>query len=202
MKKLLRVWLVMCVGLLCFSGAAFAQQTAQQALTLTVTAPNLLITTATLPNVVQNTAYNQTIQATGGVAPYTFSVSSGNLPTGITLSAAGILSGTPPTTGTYNFTVQVADSETPAATKTQAYTVIVIGKLVFTTSTLPPTLVGQPYTANVSFTGGIAPYTCTVSVGSLPSGLTITTNGLNCVISGTPTSVGTTPFTVQVASAQ
>jgi len=183
--------------------AAFAQQTATQQLTLTVTAPVISIAPSTLPNVVINTPYNQSIVATGGVGPFTYSIAAGALPTGTTInSLTGVISGTPTVAGTYNFTVQAADSETPPATKTQAYTVIVIAKLVFTTTTIPATLIGQPYSADVAFTGGIGPYTCSVSAGSLPTGIALTTVGNNCHLAGTPTVTGAITFTLQVASAQ
>lgn len=82
-----------------------------QAATLTVTpAATVKITTTSLPNGVTQVAYSATLQATGGTLPYTWSVSSGQLPAGLTLSAAGAISGTPTTAGLATFTIQVADS--------------------------------------------------------------------------------------------
>src|ERR1019366_3560193 len=83
----------------------------------------LAITTSGLPQGVVNTAYqNAVLQATGGVTPYTWSISSGNLPAGLSLTSAGCgsnvncaITGTPTATGTFNFTVKVTDSETPTA---------------------------------------------------------------------------------------
>jgi hypothetical protein len=66
----------------------------------------------TLPNGSLGTPYNQTITATGGTAPYTFAVTSGSLPNGLTLSASGVLSGTPTAGGTFNFTITATDSNT------------------------------------------------------------------------------------------
>jgi hypothetical protein len=71
------------------------------------------ITTTTLPNGQEAVAYNQTLQATGGTPPYTWSIAAGSLPPGLTLdSAAGVISGTPDagSAGTYNFTARVDDS--------------------------------------------------------------------------------------------
>lgn len=82
------------------------------AATLTVTAASSVqITTTSLPNGQVQVAYSATLQATGGTTPYTWSVSSGSLPAGLTLTASsGAISGTPTTAGTSSFTIQVADS--------------------------------------------------------------------------------------------
>lgn len=86
----------------------------------------LTISTTSLPNATNNTAYNQTLAATGGTTPYTWTVTSGSPPSGITLSTAGVLSGTPTTTGTSTFTVQVTDSSNPALTATQSLSIQVV----------------------------------------------------------------------------
>jgi len=88
-------------------------------LTLTIAqAAALLITTATLPNGTLNVAYSQTLNATGGVAPYTWTKTGGNLPAGLALASTGMISGTPTDTGTFSITLQAADSESPAQTAT------------------------------------------------------------------------------------
>ncbi len=93
-------------------------QTAQATLTLSITSTSggstLTLTTTTLPNATLNTAYSATLAAAGGVTPYTFSLASGSsLPTGLTLSSAGAISGTPTKAGSTAFSVQVVDSSTP-----------------------------------------------------------------------------------------
>jgi len=98
--------------------------------TITVNPPQpLKITTTTLPNAVVGAAYpaGTQLQATGGVTPYTWSITAGSLPPGMALAADGTISSTPvPTTrGTYNFTVQVADSDSPQSTKTASLSIIV-----------------------------------------------------------------------------
>jgi hypothetical protein len=86
-------------------------QVASQALSLNVTpAPALVVSTATLPDAVEFAAYSQQLTATGGTAPYTWSVTSGALPAGLALSAQGLISGTPTVSGAFNFTVQAQDS--------------------------------------------------------------------------------------------
>src|SRR5438093_856782 len=82
------------------------------AATLTVTATSSVkITTASLPNGQVQVAYSATLQATGGTTPYTWSISSGSLPTGLTLAATtGVISSTPTAAGTFPFTVKVSDN--------------------------------------------------------------------------------------------
>jgi len=157
------------------------------------------ITTATLSNGVRTVAYSQTIVATGGTAPYTFAATAGTLPTGVTLaSSTGVLSGTPTVTGTFNFTVTVTDAA--AATASQAYTVTVSDPVtITTTSPLPQATINQTYSTTIAYTGGVAPFACSVSAGSLPAGMTL--NASTCAISGTSTSLGAANFTVRVAGA-
>lgn len=69
----------------------------------------LIVTTASLPDATVGTPYNATLTATGGLAPYTWSVISGALPPGLSLDSAGNITGTPTAAGTFNFTVQVID---------------------------------------------------------------------------------------------
>jgi hypothetical protein len=84
----------------------------------------LTITTTSLPGACLASAYSATLQASGGTTPYTWSISSGTLPTGLTLAAStGVISGTPTTTGTSSFTVQVADAAAATATKPLSITV-------------------------------------------------------------------------------
>ena len=91
-------------------------------------APAPTITTASpLPNGSTTGAYNQTLAATGGSGTgYVWSLFSGSLPNGITLSSGGVLSGTPTQAGTFNFTAKVTDSATRSATKAFALTLTTV----------------------------------------------------------------------------
>src|ERR1019366_6150729 len=89
-KLLLRVLLLAVLGL-GFSAAAFAQGKASQQFTLVVNAGSVSITTISVPMAVTTKVYSATLTASGGIAPYTFSVSSGSLPAGLSLSAAGAI---------------------------------------------------------------------------------------------------------------
>ena len=92
-------------------------------ITINVPAP-LNITTTSLPNAKRNKAYSRTLQATGGVSPYAWSLASGSLPPGLTLNAStGVISGTPTTLGAWSFTARAQDSQSPAAADTQALSI-------------------------------------------------------------------------------
>ena len=94
--------------------------------TLTVQAAPLTITTATLPGATLNSAYSAPLAASGGTVPYTWTIASGALPAGLTLnSTTGSITGTPTASGTFNFTVQAADSTNPKQNATKALSISV-----------------------------------------------------------------------------
>jgi hypothetical protein len=166
-------------------------QVVNQALSITIN-PLLAITTTSLANGVVNTAYSASLQATGGVAPITWSVTSGTLPPALTLSSSGAISGTPTTAGTSNFTVTATDSGTPQQSKSQPLSITINPLLSITTTSLPNGTVNSIYSATLQSSGGVAPITWSYS-GTLPAGLTLSSSG---VFSGTPTASGTFSFTV------
>src|SRR4030095_15987268 len=98
-------------------------QNAQKELTLVVSPASLTITTSTFPIGIVNSPFAQQLQAIGGTTPYTWSLFSGTLPAGLTLSAAGIVSGTPTTAGTQDFVIRVADSA--GTTSTRSFSLLV-----------------------------------------------------------------------------
>jgi len=98
-----------------------------QALSITISsyAP-LDITTTSLPNARRGRAYSQTLQATGGLTPYTWSLASGSLPPGLALGpSTGVISGSATSTGTWPFTARVTDSQSPPATDDQPLSITV-----------------------------------------------------------------------------
>jgi Subtilase family/Putative Ig domain len=172
--------------------------TGSMALSLTVMVPPS-VTTTSLPNGTQNVAYSSTLTATGGTTPYTWSVASGSLPTGLTLaSGTGVISGTPTATGTSNFTVQVSDVNSVTATQSLSITVVP-PPLTVTTTSLPSGTQNAAYSATLTVTGGTAPYSWSITAGTLPAGLSLAS--ATGVISGTPTGTGTSNFTAQVTDA-
>ncbi|MCM5547857.1 putative Ig domain-containing protein [Xanthomonas hortorum pv. pelargonii] len=151
----------------------------------------------TLPAATAGSAYSQSLTASGGTAPYSFAVTAGALPAGLTLSAAGVLSGTPTASGTFNFTATATDSGSPTLTSgSRAYALTVAGATVtLPATTLPNGTTGQAYSSALNpATGGIAPYTYAVTAGALPTGITL--NGSSGALTGTPGSVGNFAFTV------
>lgn len=151
-----------------------------------------------LPDGAVGSAYSQSLFGTGGTEPYSFTISDGELPPGLTIDAdSGTISGTPPTdsAGSYTFTVALTDDT--GVTETRTYTIDVAEGLDIETDTLDPWTVGQDgYTQSVAADGGIEPYEYQITAGGLPDGLTL--NEETGVIIGTPTQVGTFPVTVSV----
>jgi hypothetical protein len=89
--------------------------------------PSLQITTGSLPQAQQGSTYSQSFTATGGTTPYSWSISAGTPPPGLTMNSNGDLSGMPTTTGTFNFTVMVADASGKTATGSFSVTTIAGG---------------------------------------------------------------------------
>jgi hypothetical protein len=173
--------------------------TAAKQLSITVNPATLAIVTASLPNGTPQSTYNSTLQASGGTTPYTWSVTVGALPTGLTLNAAtGQISGVPTTSGTSTFTVTVTDSAAPTPqTQSKQFSILVNPTLSVSTASLPNGTVGTAYSQQLQSSGGTAPIRWSVRVGTLPAGLTL--NSGTGVISGTPITAATSNFTVQAA---
>ena len=81
------------------------------------------ITTSSLPGGTVGVPYSQALAATGGTTPYTWSVSSGSLPTSLSLSSGGVISGTPSVAGTFSFVVEVTDASSLTATASLSITI-------------------------------------------------------------------------------
>jgi uncharacterized repeat protein (TIGR03803 family) len=168
-------------------------------LSIVVSTAPLQVSTTLLETGSVGTPYSTTLQATGGTPPYAWSLNSGSLPAGLSLSSAGIISGKPTTQAISSFTVKVTDSASNTAK--QALSTAVYGSTIvrITTASLPNWTVGQPYSQTLAATSGTKPYTWSVYSGTLPAGLSI--NATTGVISGTPTTVGTSNFFIAVKGA-
>ena len=155
----------------------------------------LAITAASLPQGTKGAVYSKTLSATGGVTPYTWTLNSGTLPTGMSLSASGTISGTPVNSGAFSFTAKVTDSRTAIAT--QSFSLTINPALSLPPITLPAGTVGSAYSQTLTLAGGTAPFVWSVSSGALPAGLALSAG----VISGTATAASSATFSVTVTDA-
>ncbi|MFJ2030381.1 fibronectin type III domain-containing protein [Streptosporangium sp. NPDC087985] len=170
---------------------------ATQAVTLVIAAAPAL-TFAAPPNGEVSIPYSIPLTVTGGTAPYVWSITAGSLPPGLTLNTStGLLSGTPTSGGAFSFSVKVLDAQNQSTTRTVSLTVAALP--VFTFNPPPAGQVGVAYSVPLTVSGGVTPYTWSVSAGSLPPGLTL--NAATGVLSGTPATTGSYPVTFRVADA-
>ncbi len=172
-----------------------AGQTSSRAFSIEVSFPSVSITRSALPSGSIRAAYSAALTAVGGDGTYSWSLTEGALPAGLSLALDGVISGTPTEVGTAPFTVAVASA---GDTATRALS-IEIGApvVVIQTTDLPNGVVDQAYAATLIATGGDGTYEWAVQSGSLPPGLILAADG---TISGTPTTVGNSDFVVQAVS--
>jgi hypothetical protein len=159
---------------------------------------SLSVQPASLPTVPAGAPFSIQLSATGGISPYFFEFEffPAQPPEWLNLSFSGLLTGTPPSAGSYPFSVYVMDQGSSSILKT--YTLNVGPTVAFITATLPNATAGQPYSATFVASGGQTPYTFSVVSGTLPAGLVLNPSGM---LSGTPTSPSYATFTVQVTDA-
>ncbi len=160
---------------------------------ISVGTASLTLLPTSLPAATQGTAYSQTITAVGGTSPYTFAVSSGALPSGLTLTSGGVLSGTPTVNGSFGFIVQATDADGNAGYRT--YTLDSGRELA--DAVAADAAERQPRHRLQPDRDGDRrhrAYTYAVTAGSLPAGLSLNTN--TGTITGTPTGSGTSNFTI------
>jgi hypothetical protein len=167
-----------------------------------VSSPLQVTTTGSLPDGTVGVFYDQSLSASGGQPPYSWSIPaySANPPPNLTLATNGVLSGTPVTAGApAYFDVEVTDGAANTAYQTLSLYIANL-PLVITNVSLPNGTVGTAYNAQLGATGGQSPYYWQLAAGSAnpPAGLTLYSSGL---ISGTPTTNKVSTFKVQVTDA-
>jgi len=156
------------------------------------------VVTTDLPEGQVGEAYTTTLRASGGKRPYTWSLSAGSLPDGLTLdSSTGIISGVPTIYGISTFTILVEDSNLESATQVLAIR-INPPPLEIQTNSLPDAPVNQSYSQTLQASGGWPPYTWTLATGALPTGLNLSPDG---IVAGTPTQQEYYAFVVEVTDA-
>jgi large repetitive protein len=153
--------------------------------------PPLVVTTPSAPPAAVGVGYSLTLAASGG-GSQTWSVTSGQLPSGVALASNGVLSGTPTAAGTFTFTVTVSDGTRSGS---KQFTLAVAPALSISTPSTPPATVGTAYSVGLVASGG-GSQTWSVTSGQLPGGVALASNG---ALSGTPTAAGTYIFTVTVS---
>jgi hypothetical protein len=168
-------------------------------------ATTLTINSTVLPNATVGTVYGPTsIQASGGTPPYSWSLPANSLPPGLSFNTTnGQIFGTPTQAGVFSFFPTVTDSTIPPQTFTSpqskpvTISVAAAPTLKAITPTLPSASVATAYAGNLVATGGVPPYSWTITSGQLPSGLRL--DAASGAITGVPILQTTSPFTVQVA---
>jgi hypothetical protein len=181
--------------------------TAQREFTINVD-PRVLITNQVPPTGTVGSPYSLTLVAvmkSGPDAtappssPLTWTIQSGQLPAGLTMTSGGVISGTPTTAGDSTFTLQAALADGRSDTKTQTITVRDALKTTSTGIVGARSEVTVPFDATLTATGGTGTFTWTLAGGSLPPGVTLAPTG---AISGTPHAAGRFAFTAAVTDTE
>jgi parvulin-like peptidyl-prolyl isomerase len=155
---------------------------------------SVIIRTNSLPDAVKGVSYSQKLEVYGSSRGNTWSITEGNLPSGLSLDeSTGVISGIPMNAGWAGATVEVKND---LHCWTQELDITVRLPVSVSTDSLPDGQVGVDYFATLEVLGTSTTYTWSIITGSLPAGLSM--DGPTGVISGTPTTAGTYNFTVQV----
>lgn len=176
------------------------QSTATQQFTVNVLHKPLAITTNSLPDGTTGAPYSEAIQAEGGTPPYTWSITTGNEPLGLTLGQGtpdAQLSGTPEYAGSYSITVTVEDGASSSSSMIYTFDILA-GPLSITTQTLPYAVETKDYRVGLMSTGGTGWHTWSVTSGALPPGIVLKDSSYVAVLAGTPSQSGSFSFTLQV----
>lgn len=147
---------------------------------------------------IKGVAYSQHLTTTGGgPGPDHWSLGAGSLPPGLQLDSSGLVHGTPTQLGTSTFTANVSDSSSPPLT-TQGQVTLTVVPIGITTKSLADGPIDVAYKGTVVAAGGTKAYKFTKTAGALPPGVVLSTAG---ALTGTPTTAGTSTFTVTVTDA-
>ncbi|OYW18224.1 MAG: hypothetical protein B7Z52_05450, partial [Burkholderiales bacterium 12-64-5] len=171
-----------------------------RAMTFAMGCPAITISTAALPDGLAGGFYSQTLGVSGGSGVYTWAVTSGSLPAGLTLGVTnGVISGTPTTSNGGGVSVTISATDTVnscAATKT--FTLQICPVVTLAPTTLATASVGTAYSQTITAAGGAAPYTYVLASGTLPAWATLSSEG---VLSGTPANITSATFTLRATDA-
>ncbi|WP_273793303.1 autotransporter domain-containing protein [Brucella anthropi] len=163
-------------------------------ITIDPPASPITVSPGALATMTAGTAFSQALSASGGTAPYTYSLQSGSLPVGIALTSGGVLNGTPTQRGGYAFTVRVTDNIGQFVDK--GYTGTVQNPTISISPTSATAIQGISFSQTISASGGVGPYTFSLENGALPTGISLSSSGL---LSGTTSSAtGSYPLVLRV----
>ena len=165
--------------------------------TLTSPVASLTVSPGALPAATESNPFSAAVSASGGSGSYTYAVTGGSLPAGLSLNTStGMLSGTPTDAGPTSFAITASDNNSNRMTGTAVYNLIVnpLGSLTVSPGVLPAATVDGSFSATLNASGGSGASTFAVTSGSLPAGLSL--NAASGVISGTPLTSGSDSFTI------
>jgi hypothetical protein len=144
--------------------------TASNLYTFTFAVPTIVVSPASLPNGTQSTAYSQVFSASGGSGTYTYAITNGALPSGLSLSSSGTLSGTPTANGTFTFTVTATDNSAAPGPYSGARSYsLTIAAPAITATTWTGTISTDWFTAG-NWTQGVPNATIDATIPTAPSG--------------------------------
>lgn len=181
-----------------------ASGSAQKEFSISIVSPSAPVSITTespLPGGTVGSSYSRTLNASGGAAPYNWSVVAGlgSLPGGLSLSSTGVISGTPAEAGTFSFTVRANDSASGSAQKAFSITIAAAGPPSIQGPTSLAAMRNSTFSYQLSVTGGKPQFTWSTPSGVLPPGMSL--NSSSGLMSGTPTTIGVWNLTIQVADA-
>lgn len=160
-----------------------------------------VISAVGLPAGAVGTPFSASFGASGGAPPYTWTLDSGSLPAGLSLSGDGFITGTPTAAGSTPFSVKVTDSNGASATSGTLTITVTAAVVTITTTTLPDGIYNTAYSQTLEAVNGTPPYTWSVTgaFDPLPPGLLL--NPATGMITGTPTAPETANMQVQAEDA-
>ncbi len=194
MKKLITNTLLQVLAL--FSSVASLGVQPAQAEPHTPISPVLTISATPLPSGLRGRAYLAQLRADGGTPGYVWRVTSGHLPSGLSLdSSKGVITGVPATAAETHFAVAVTDQGKPIQSRSEEFFISVAAPLTTSSLTLASASVGKPYLEALTAKGGTLPHMWSVQYGALPAGMKFSEAGL---LYGIPTQSGSFNFVVRV----
>ena len=170
-------------------------ESTSQVISLTVVPAIPVVTTTSLPSATQGVAYFTTLEASSGVSPYSWNLVAGStLPSGLSLSSGGSISGTTEKTGVFSFDVSVSGADGGTVETDLSLTVASGASPVISTTELPYPQRSVAYSQKLNVVDGVGPFVWSVASGSLPTGLSL--NSSTGVISGSANTLGNYSFTI------